>query len=96
MDRIDRQKRIETHATLYADLDEFKTVNETYGHEVKDALLIKVTDAMVATCRPRDFVAWLGGDDFIVFFKGCDLERAGQVAAARRHIYDTGRRDAGV
>ena len=68
VERIDGHKRIETHAMLYVDLDDFKTVNDTYGHEVGDALLIKVTDAMVATCRPRDFVAWLGGDDFCVFF----------------------------
>jgi diguanylate cyclase (GGDEF)-like protein len=77
---IDRHKRIETHAMLYVDLDDFKTVNDTYGHEVGDSLLIKVTDAMVATCRPRDFVARLGGGEFCVFLKGCDLERAEQVA----------------
>ena len=74
VERIDRHKRIETHAMLYVDLDDFKTVNDTYGHEVGDALLIKVTDAMVATCRPGDFVARLGGDEFCVFLKGCDLE----------------------
>ena len=47
---------------LCVDLDELKTVIDTYGHEVGDALLIKVTDAMVATYRPGDFVARLGGD----------------------------------
>ena len=40
-----------------------------------DALLIKVTDTMVAACRPEDFVAQLDGDEFCVFLKGCDLER---------------------
>ena len=80
VERIDRHKRIETHAMLYVDLDDFKTVNDTYGHEVGDSLLIKVTDSMVATCRPGDFVARLGGDEFCVFLKGCDLERAEQVA----------------
>lgn len=78
VDRIDRHKRRETHALLYVDLDEFKTVNDTYGHDVGDALLIKVTDAMVAACRPGDFVARLGADEFCVFLKGCDLERAGR------------------
>ena len=80
VDRIDRHKRIETHAMLYLDLEDFKTVNDTYGHKVGGALLIKVTDAMVATCRPGDFVTRLGGDEFCVFLKDCDLERAEQVA----------------
>lgn len=77
---IDRPERAETHALLYVDLDDFKTVNDTYGHDAGDALLIEVTDAMVAACRPGDFVARLGGDEFCVFLKGCDLERGGQVA----------------
>ena len=80
VERIDRPERTETHALLYVDLDDFKTVNDTYGHDVGDALLIEVTDAMVAACRPGDFVALLGGDEFCVFLKGCDLERGGQVA----------------
>ena len=80
VERIDRPERTETHALLYVDLDDFKTVNDTYGHDVGDALLIEVMDAMVAACRPGDFVARLGGDEFCVFLKGCDLERGGQVA----------------
>ena len=80
VDRIDSHKRWEAHAPLNVDLDEFKTVNDTYGHDVGDALLIKVTDTMVAAWRPEDFVAQLDGDEFCVFLKGCDLERGGQVA----------------
>ena len=80
VERIDRPERTETHALLYVDLDDFKTVNDTYCHDVGDALLIEVTDAMVAACRPGDFVARLGGDEFCVFLKGCDLDRGGQVA----------------
>ena len=80
VERIDRPERTETHALLYVDLDDFKTVNDIYCHDVGDALQIEVTDAMVAACRPGDFVARLGGDEFCVFLKGCDLDRGGQVA----------------
>jgi diguanylate cyclase (GGDEF)-like protein len=67
VERIDRHKRIETHAMLCVDLDDFKTVNDTYGHEVGDALLIKVTDAMVTLSARRICRAARGGMNFVFF-----------------------------
>ncbi len=79
-DHIDRQPRTEPHALLYVDLDDFKTVNDGYGHDVGDSLLIKITQALVDTCRSNDFVARLGGDEFCVFLDRCDMEEARVVA----------------
>jgi diguanylate cyclase (GGDEF)-like protein/PAS domain S-box-containing protein len=57
-------------AVLYLDLDGFKTVNDTYGHEVGDALLVAVSRRMHATLREVDTLARMGGDEFVTVLTG--------------------------
>jgi len=52
-------------AVLYMDLDRFKTINDTLGHEVGDALLAQVSQRMKTSIRSSDTVARMGGDEFI-------------------------------
>ncbi|MFT5661387.1 MAG: diguanylate cyclase (GGDEF)-like protein [Sulfurimonas sp.] len=51
---------------FFIDLDGFKTVNDTFGHDVGDKLLIKLSKLMKETIRNNDFIARLAGDEFVL------------------------------
>jgi diguanylate cyclase (GGDEF)-like protein/PAS domain S-box-containing protein len=57
---------------LFCDLDQFKQVNDAFGHEVGDELLAEVGERLVAAVRPEDSVGRLGGDEFVVVCEGFD------------------------
>lgn len=52
----------------FMDLDHFKTVNDTHGHDAGDDLLVIIANRLLATVRNSDFVARLGGDEFVLIF----------------------------
>jgi len=55
-------------ALLFLDLDRFKEVNDTYGHDVGDKLLIEVAKRIIPNIRIEDIFARLGGDEFLLLF----------------------------
>lgn len=68
-------------AVLFVDLDDFKVVNDTGGHELGDHLLRLVAARLKSLLRPTDFAARLGGDEFIVCCNDLDSDPAAAHAA---------------
>ena len=73
-----------THSLLILDIDNFKQVNDTFGHEAGDQLIIKFGNALKACLRNSDFIARLGGDEFCVLFPFTPLDRAQELAERLR------------
>jgi diguanylate cyclase (GGDEF)-like protein/PAS domain S-box-containing protein len=73
------RRKNEVIAVVGLDLDGFKTVNDTYGHDAGDHLLIEISRRLVQALRAEDTVARLGGDEFVMLLTGvtsqADCER---------------------
>ncbi len=66
---------------LFIDLDHFKNINDTFGHQVGDLLLIEVASRLKACVRSNDFIARLGGDEFAILLNEIERpEDAGNIA----------------
>ncbi len=80
---VERSHRGEPTAVLYLDLDHFKSVNDTLGHPVGDALLRSVTQRLKHHVRETDTVARLGGDEFAIVQSGMNHPQDVTVLAER-------------
>jgi len=78
-DRIDQalaaaRRHDESLAVLFFDLDRFKDINDTFGHEVGDKFLVAIAERLKSAIRETDTVARLGGDEFVILLSGVDGE----------------------
>ena len=87
----DRVRQVLTHSTryknhgaiLFIDLDNFKALNDTKGHNIGDLLLIEVAKRLLDCVRNSDTVARMGGDEFVVVLKELDEDTLQAVAQAQ-------------
>lgn len=70
------QERRHRGALLMIDMDNFKEINDTYGHIMGDELLVEFAHTLVSLTRQDDIVCRLGGDEFIVFLKDVSAHAA--------------------
>jgi diguanylate cyclase (GGDEF)-like protein len=65
---------------MFADLDNFKAVNDRFGHAEGDRVLVKVADLLLESTRDADFVARYGGDEFVLLLTDTELASAEMIA----------------
>lgn len=67
-------------ALMFIDMDNFKEVNDRFGHKVGDTLLVTVSQILQATCRETDTPARLGGDEFVILLPDITSDEAKAIA----------------
>jgi diguanylate cyclase (GGDEF)-like protein len=85
MDRVEQaihfaQRNEQEFALLFLDLDHFKDVNDTLGHDVGDQLLVEVAHSLRATLREQDTICRMGGDEFILLLLDTGMQGAQIIA----------------
>ncbi|WP_411360180.1 diguanylate cyclase [Pseudidiomarina salilacus] len=71
-------------AVLAVDLDDFKQVNDTYGHQLGDRVLVEIAQLLRDSCRSQDVVARFGGEEFVVLLYRTSLSSAAAIAETLR------------
>ncbi len=79
---LDRAQRSRTGGALVMiDLDHFKSINDTHGHDVGDEVIARAGEVLQAQLRTTDVLARLGGDEFAALLRGADAHAAQRIAA---------------
>lgn len=68
---------------LYIDLDHFKEINDTQGHQAGDRYLVAIAQRLLACVRGADTVARVGGDEFVVLLSGCSSAHSAAIVARK-------------
>ena len=81
------------HAFLLIDMDNFKMINDTWGHQTGDKVLKDIASILLQSVRDHDIVARLGGDEFVVILKNLEgpkevLRRADQISYSLTKTYE--------
>jgi diguanylate cyclase (GGDEF)-like protein/PAS domain S-box-containing protein len=75
-------------ALIFLDLDRFKLINDSFGHQAGDQVLVNIAQRLTAVLRPEDTASRLSGDEFVVLCHDSSPERAAVTAAGLAAVFD--------
>ena len=90
------RRNSEPYAVLFVDLDHFKSINDTYGHEAGDHVLISVSDCLSKNIRKSDSLGRIGGEEFSIFLPNTNMTGALEVAEQLRMAIESLMPDVGT
>jgi diguanylate cyclase (GGDEF)-like protein len=76
------KRRSESAIIIFADIDNFKSVNDTYGHECGDKVIKKIANSLKSILREEDVISRWGGDEFLLMLPNTDID-GGKIAAEK-------------
>ena len=85
-ERVRSSRYKETFTIAYIDVDNFKHINDTQGHEVGDEVLIHVSQSILDNVRKSDLAARLGGDEFAIIFPMLSFDQS-KITLQKMHKY---------
>lgn len=68
------QRNKQALSLVFLDIDDFKNINDTFGHEVGDKVLIRIANILKSSVRKSDFISRWGGEEFVIVFTNSSLE----------------------
>jgi diguanylate cyclase (GGDEF)-like protein len=74
-----------TTGVILADVDRFKSINDTYGHATGDVVLAEVANELTSAVRPYDSVGRYGGEEFLIVAPGCSIKETWELAERVRN-----------
>lgn len=73
---------------ILIDIDKFKNINDTYGHDIGDEVLVQLSNILVSKFRKSDIIARIGGEEFVILFPKTKLDSAYKISEALREKVD--------
>ncbi len=89
LEKMDIQKSTVMPCIIMVDIDHFKKVNDTYGHDVGDIVLVELCKVMNSCVGPNEIVARYGGEEFLAVLRNSTLEEALEVAERLRTLVES-------
>jgi diguanylate cyclase (GGDEF)-like protein/PAS domain S-box-containing protein len=86
--QLDKEASAAPLAIAFIDIDDFKAINDRFGHAIGDQVIGILSSRILNSVRSQDFLARVGGDEFIIVFEGCELDVLQKLAEKLTDVID--------